>query len=151
MKKNITGFKAVLAVIILTAGLFALSGCGAEPGGTDVPKPEEKGIEGVYHGVACDYHKEGVISFDEAYGFDTTITLDKDGNAKYKSGDYDEDDGTYTYEDGKLEIDIYGPMECKFDGDVIILYKYLGNDIDAIFAREGTEADDPSLYVTEEE
>lgn len=148
MRKNKMKLTSVLAIVLLIAGLFALTGCGGGGGGE-----KEDPFLGDYNAMAVDFGDLGVYSYEEVMEDEAVLTIMADGDLVIDE-DGETIDGTYERDGEDLTIsipDLDLDMDATYDDDVITIYNYLDAGVDVIWAKDGTKADDVSLYVDEEE
>ncbi len=109
---------------------------------------EESGIAGSYLAVAGEA-MGFTLTGDEVAGFN--IELDADGSGTM-TVDEDSQTFTWTQEGETLIITIEGEnIEAVIGEDILTFEDMLGMGMDLTFAKEGTEAADPELYLPEEE
>lgn len=128
--------KKIVSVVIICLLLVSLVACGEST-------PSK--YEGKYVCVAAEIWGVALDSDDMA---DVSLELNAGGSGKFTSGD-ETDDIKWSEKDGKLIITADGIENSTTLGDdTVTIDDYCGIGAKYVFAREGSAAADPSLYIT---
>lgn len=142
MKKRIS----LTVVLILIISMFAFTGCG---GGSE--KKEESPYNGKWVAVSAELLGMSV-PVEEAFEGDFYFEV-KDGGKVVFTVDGESGNGKWSVEDDQFTLSIEGEEMAGIIGEDIITFKDMMDEegLNVIFAKDGTDAMDPSLYLTEEE
>lgn len=141
MKKKIS----LLVTLILIISMFSLAGCGGE-------KTED---DNKYSGkwVAVSAEMSGIsIPVKEAFDGDFHFEVKAGGKVTFTVGD-DSGDGKWSVKGDKFTLSIEGKDMVGTIGKDSINFKDMMEQggLNVIFAKDGTDAMDPGLYLTEDE
>ena len=143
MKKTIKVLTLMLAIIML------LSSCGSK-----ISKEDAEAMAGKWQLVVYDYYGVKMIPSDE----DTYMSFEFKDNGK-TTFTLDDETEDYKWEKDNELITIWvkdGAVSkgktAVLDGDSFTLYwDYNGTPVTMIYAREGTDAVNPDLYISEDD
>ena len=131
--------------LVLIISMIALIGCGGS-GKTGEKNP----YEGKW--VAVSAQMMGMsVSIDETFGGAFEFEVKNNGKVSFSVGDTT-GNGKWSVEDDQFILSIEGEEMVGIIGkDIISFDNMLEMGVKVIFAKDGTDAMDPSLYLTEEE
>ena len=135
----------LLLGLVFIISMAALTGCGGS-GKTGEKNP----YEGKW--VAVSAQMMGMsVSIDEVFGGDFEFEVKNGGKVSFSAGDTT-GNGKWSVEDDQFTLSIEGEkMVGTIGKDIISFDDMLEMGVKVIFAKDGTDAMDPSLYLTEEE
>ena len=141
MKKKLN----LLFVLVFIVSVITLTGCGGS-GKTGEKSP----YEGKW--VAVSAQMMGMsVSIDEVFGGAFEFEVKNGGKVSFTAGDTT-GKGKWSVEDDQFTLTIEGEeMVGTIGEDNISFDDMLGIGVKVIFAKDGTDAMDPALYLTEEE
>ena len=131
--------------LVLIISMIILTGCGGSG------KTEEKNpYEGKW--VAVSAQMMGMsVSIDETFGGAFEFEVKNNGKVSFSVGDTT-GNGKWSVEDNQFILSIEGEEMVGIIGKYIISFdNMLEMGVKVIFAKDGTDAMDPALYLTEEE
>lgn len=131
--------------LVLIISMIILTGCGGSG------KTEEKNpYEGKW--VAVSAQMMGMsVSIDETFGGAFEFEVKNNGKVSFSVGDTT-GNGKWSVEDNQFILSIEGEEMVGIIGkDIISFDNMLEMGVKVIFAKDGTDAMDPALYLTEEE
>ena len=131
--------------LVLIISMIALIGCGGS-GKTGEKNP----YEGKW--VAVSAQMMGMsVSIDETFGGAFEFEVKNNGKVSFSVGDTT-GNGKWSVEDNQFILSIEGEEMVGIIGkDIISFDNMLEMGVKVIFAKDGTDAMDPALYLTEEE
>lgn len=140
MKKKITRFIWMISMVLA----LLLSGCGGNK------KKEESPYEGKW--IAVSAQMMGIsVSVEETFGGVFEFEVKNNGKVKVFIGE-DTGTGKWSVEKGTFTLSIEGEDMIGTVGENTLSFDdMLGMGVKIIFAKEGTDAANPDLYLTEEE
>ena len=131
--------------LVLIISMIVLTGCGGSG---------ETGEKNPYEGkwVAVSAQMMGMsVSIDEVFGGDFEFEVKNGGKVSFSAGDTT-GNGKWSVEDDQFILSIEGEEIVGIIGkDIISFDNMLEMGVKVIFAKDGTDAMDPALYLTEEE
>lgn len=132
----------------LVISLFSLGGCSAKDGGTE---QNQNPYTGKWIAVSAEMMGISVSvedMFEDGFSFDI-----ENGNQIVFNADGTKGQGTYKVQDDEISIALEGEeIEGTIGDDTITFDGLMGEEgIKVIFAKEGTEAANPALYLSDEE
>ena len=135
----------LLLGLVFIISMAALTGCGGSG-----KAGEKNPYEGKW--VAVSAQTMGIsVSVDEAFGGDFEFEVKNGGKVSFSVGDTT-GNGKWSVEDDQFTLSIEGEkMVGTIGKDIISFDDMLEMGVKVIFAKDGTDAMDPSLYLTEEE
>lgn len=140
MKKKIS----ILVILAWIIGILFISGCGVSSGKEKSPcEGKWIAVSAQMMGMSVEIEETfgGAFEFEVKKGGKVSVLIGEDtGKGKWKA---EEDQFTLTIE-GEDMVGVLGENTISFDD-------MLGMGVKIIFAKEGTEAMNPDLYLTEEE
>lgn len=138
MNKKLIG---AAAAMVMCAAL--ISSCG----GAETADETEK-ISGKYNAVIAKAY--GVTILTEEINMEMWLDFDDDGNVSYSNNG---EEGQYKWTQDKNTVNIGDKHTATVDGDTLTmeLSTVNGDEIKVIMAKEGTDAEDPTLYITEDD
>ena len=141
MKKSIR----YLLSVILVVSMLSLIGCG-EGGKAAKKNPYEgKWIAVVAEALGTQ------MPIEECFEGDVNLEIEHSGKVKFTI-DNDKGTGKLAKKDEKTVLKIEGEeMSVTLDGDTLTLDDLLGQGVNIIFGREGTDATNPENYLSEDE
>lgn len=141
MKKKIS----LLVVVTLIISMLSMTGCGGGSGET-----EKSPCEGKWLAVSA--QAMGIsVPVEESFGGSFELDVKSGGKVTVTVGE-DTGDGEWSLEEDQFTLGLEGEeMIGTLDGDTIIFDNMMDMDVKVIFAREGTDAMNPDLYLTDEE
>ena len=141
MKKKLN----LLLGLVLIISMVALTGCGGSG-----KSGEKNPYEGKW--VAVSAQMMGMsVSIDEVFGGAFEFEVKNGGKVSFTVGDTT-GNGKWSVEDDQFTLSIEGEeMVGTIGEDIISFDDMLEMGVKVIFAKDGTEAMDPALYLTEEE
>lgn len=135
----------LLLGLVFIISMAALTGCGGSG-----KAGEKNPYEGKW--VAVSAQMMGMsVSIDETFGGDFEFEVKNGGKVSFSAGDTT-GNGKWSVEDDQFTLSIEGEkMVGTIGKDIISFDDMLEMGVKVIFAKDGTDAMDPSLYLTEEE
>lgn len=135
----------LLLGLVFIISMAALTGCGGSG-----KAGEKNPYEGKW--VAVSAQMMGIsVSVDETFGGDFEFEVKNGGKVSFSVGDTT-GNGKWSVEDDQFTLSIEGEkMVGTIGKDIISFDDMLEMGVKVIFAKDGTDAMDPSLYLTEEE
>ena len=131
--------------LVLIISMIVLTGCGGSG---------ETGEKNPYEGkwVAVSAQMMGMsVSIDETFGGAFEFEVKNNGKVSFSVGDTT-GNGKWSVEDDQFILSIEGEeMVGTIGEDIISFDDMLEMGVKVIFAKDGTDAMDPALYLTEEE
>ncbi|WP_461821137.1 hypothetical protein [Blautia stercoris] len=141
MKKSIR----YLLSVILVVSMLSLIGCG---GGGKAAKKNP--YEGKWIAVVAEALGTQ-MPIEECFEGDVNLEIEHSGKVKFTI-DNDKGTGKLAKKDEKTVLKIEGEeMSVTLDGDTLTLDDLLGQGVNIIFGREGTDATNPENYLSEDE
>ena len=141
MKKSIR----YLLSVILVVSMLSLIGCG---GGGKAAKKNP--YEGKWIAVVAEALGTQ-MPIEECFEGDVNLEIEHSGKVKFTI-DNDKGTGKLAKKDEKTVLKIEGEeMSVTLDGDTLTLDDVLGQGVNIIFGREGTDATNPENDLTEDE
>lgn len=141
MKKSIR----YLLSVILVVSMLSLIGCG---GGGKAAKKNP--YEGKWIAVVAEALGTQ-MPIEECFEGDVNLEIENSGKVKFTIDD-DKGTGKLVKKDEKTVLKIEGEeMSVTLDGDTLTLDDLLGQGVNIIFGREGTDATNPENYLSEDE
>ena len=144
-ERSSTMNKEMKETLVLIISMIILTGCGGSG------KTEEKNpYEGKW--VAVSAQMMGMsVSIDETFGGAFEFEVKNNGKVSFSVGDTT-GNGKWSVEDNQFILSIEGEEMVGIIGkDIISFDNMLEMGVKVIFAKDGTDAMDPALYLTEEE
>lgn len=136
----------LLVIVTFIISVLSMTGCGGGSGKTGEKSPYEGkwvAVSGQMMGVS--------VSMDEAFGGAFEFEVENGGKISFTVGD-DTGTGKWSVEEDQFTLTIEGEeMVGTIGEDTISFDDMLGMGIKVIFAKDGTDAMNPDLYLTEEE
>ena len=131
--------------LVLIISMVVLTGCGGSG-----KSGEKSPYEGKW--VAVSAQMMGMsVSIDEVFGGDFEFEVKNGGKVSFSAGDTT-GNGKWSVEDDQFILSIEGEEMVGIIGkDIISFDNMLETGVKVIFAKDGTDAMDPALYLTEEE
>lgn len=137
--------KNILLTILSMMMTMLLVACGGSSGGA-----EKNPYEGKWIAVSAQALGTS-MSIEEAFGDTFEFDLKNGGSVTFTVGD-DSGKGKWAVKDKTFTLEIEGEkMEGKIEENTITFDDMLGMGLVVIFAKEGTDAANPDLYMTKEE
>ena len=136
----------LLVIVTFIISVLSMTGCGGGSGKTGEKSP----YEGKW--VAVSAQMMGVsVSVDETFGGTFEFEVKNGGKISFTVGD-ETGKGKWSVEEDQFTLTIEGEdMVGTIGEDTISFDDMLGMGMKVIFAKDGTDAMNPDLYLTEEE
>ena len=134
--------------------VLALTACGGEKGGSDIAPADMEALSGNWKLVLYDLYDVKMLPEDQ--GTEMTLVFSDDGTLTWNVDGTEE---TYKWEKDDTLLTIWVPdgavsrgRSAVLEGDSLTVYwKYDDAPVKMIFAKEGSAAADPALYISEDD